>query len=148
MSYQERRSIINILSSLLIFGGYAYYVFQINGEENMLLIKDFTFWAKYILILIPVSIVSKIIVYIIFAIVNAIATREEMPSITDERDKLIELKSERVTHYLFLFGFLMAMVVLLTDWPQYYMFIVLIGMGLVSEVIGEITKFYYYRKGV
>ena len=148
MSYQEKRSIVNIVSSILIMGGYAYYVFGINGAENKLLIEDFAFWAKFILILIPVTIVAKIIVYILFGIVNTVATREEMPSVTDERDKLIDLKAERVSHYLFIFGFMLGLIVLLTDWPQYLMFVVMISMGLIAEIVGESSRFYFYRKGL
>ncbi len=148
MVYQEKRSIINIISSLVIFSGYSYYVFELNGKENLPLINDFSFWGKFILVLIPVTIVSKIIIYIIFSIINTIATREDIPSITDERDKLIELKSLRNSHYIFVIGFLTSMAVLLTDWPHYIMFIILILSGLISEIFAEISKFYYYRKGV
>ena len=115
MVYQEKRSIVNIISSLLIFAGYSYYIFQIKGDQNMPLINDFAFWAKFILILIPVTIVSKIIIYIIFSIINTIATREELPKLTDERDKLIELKSMRNSHFVFIIGFLISMFVLLSE---------------------------------
>ncbi|MDN5202706.1 hypothetical protein QQ008_15055 [Fulvivirgaceae bacterium BMA10] len=147
MSYQEKRAIVSILSSLLIFGCYSFYVFQINQEESLSRINEPGFWGSFILILIPVSIVAKIIIYILFLIINKIATNESAPSFEDERDKLIELKATRNSHYVFAIGFLLAMVTQVIDMPLYSMFIILISSGLVTEIIDEISKFYLYRRG-
>ena len=93
------------------------------------------------------SIVAKIIIYILFSIVNMIATREEEPSITDERDKLIELKATRNSLYVFGAGFLVAMGSLVMEMPPSAMFIILICAGIVSEMISDLSQFYFYRRG-
>jgi hypothetical protein len=36
-------------------------------------------------------------------------TNEDMPTTDDERDKLIELKSTRISHWIFTIGFMLAM---------------------------------------
>jgi hypothetical protein len=36
-------------------------------------------------------------------------TNEDMPTTDDERDKLIELKSIRISHWIFTIGFMLAM---------------------------------------
>jgi len=146
MSYQEKKSIVSLISTLLIFGCYSLYVYQAQtgGADAM----SPRFWASVILVLIPVSIVAKIMIAIIFSIVYKIATNEAEPSFSDELDKLIGLKAGRNSHYVFVFGFLLAMITLVIGQPLSVMFIVLILSGLLSEVTGLVTQLYLYRKGV
>ena len=59
--------------------------------------------------MIPIAIVAQIIIHIIFAIINKMVTNEDMPTTDDERDKLIELKSTRISHWIFTIGFMLAM---------------------------------------
>lgn len=148
MSYQERRSLVNIIGTVLITTLYSAYMIQRYPEASPYSQEVFRYWGSFFLILIPVSIVAKIIIAIVFAILNAIATREEEPAITDERDNLIDLKSNRNSLYTFAAGFMLAMGSLVVDMPPATMFITLVITGVVSEMIGEISQFYYYRRGV
>ncbi len=148
MSFQERRAIVSLISSILITAAYSAYMIQRYPEASPYSIEVFRFWGAFFLILIPVSIVAKIVIYIVFYIVNTIATREEEPSITDERDKLIELKATTRSLYVFMFGFLLAMGSLVVDMQPSVMFIILIGSGIASEMVSDISQFYFYRRGV
>lgn len=148
MSFQEKKNIVSLITTLLIFSLYSMYVFQKYQEGSFHTSNAFSFWGAFILILIPVSILAKIIIHIVFSIINTIATNEKEPRITDELDQLIELKSTRNSHYVFIIGFLLAMIPLVMDQPPYVMFIILISSGLLSEVIGVITQLYLYRRGV
>jgi hypothetical protein len=147
MSYQEKKIYVNLISTTVIFGFYCLYVFQTH-QERIDSTDSFSFWAAVILILIPVSIVAKIIISIVFNIINRITTNEKEPSFSDELDKLIELKAIRNSHSVFVAGFLLAMVLLVIDKPPSVMFITLILSGFLSEVVGGITQLYLYRKGV
>ncbi len=64
MSYQEKRSIVNIITTLLVTGLYYTYVFQTNDISGMSTEELLRFWSKAMLIVIPVMIVSKIVVHI------------------------------------------------------------------------------------
>ncbi len=148
MSFQEKRNIVSLITTLLIFPLYSTYMFQKYQEGSFSSTDEFRFWGAFILILIPVSIVAKIIIHIVFSIINTIATNEKEPSITDELDKLIVLKATRNSHYVFVLGFLLSMVPLVMDMPLFVMFIILIISGFVSEVVGTVTQLYLYRRGV
>lgn len=150
MSYQERRSLVNLFSTLLIYAVYAAYMFQRYPDASPYSPEVFRFWGSFFLILIPVTIVAKIIIYIVFVILNTIATQKEEPSIsiTDERDKLIDLKATQNSLYVFGAGFLLAMASLVMEMPPSTMFIILIGAGIASEVISDLSQFFYYRRGV
>lgn len=148
MSYQERRAIVSLISSVLISALYSAYMIQRYPQGDAYSPDVFRFWGAFLLILIPVSIVAKIVIYIVFSIINAIATKEEEPPITDERDRLIELKATRNSLYVFTFGFLLGMGSLVIDLPPAAMFIIFICSGIVSEMASDISQFYFYRRGV
>jgi len=148
MSFQERRSIVNVFSTILISAVYSAYMlprYPAGGDYSA---EVFRFWGLFLVILIPVSIVAKIIIHIVFSIINTVATNEAEPAMMDERDKLIELKSARNTLYVFMLGFLLAMGSLVIEMPPSVMFIILICAGILSEMVDEISKFYFYRRGV
>jgi uncharacterized membrane protein len=147
MSYQERRSLVNLISIILITAVYSAYMIQRYPAGSAYSPEVFHFWGAFFLILIPVSVVARIIIYIIFHIINAIATREEEPPITDERDKLVELKASQNSLYVFAVGFILAMVALVVGMPPAAMFIILICSGVASEMVGDISQFYFYRRG-
>ncbi|OAS15508.1 hypothetical protein [Paenibacillus oryzisoli] len=148
MSYQENKHIVSFISTVLIFSFYCWYVFQKVQDTNMDTMETLRFWAAAILILIPVSVVAKIIIAIIFNIIYRITTKEVEPSFSDELDKLIDLKATRNSHYVFTFGFLLAMGSLVMDMTPATMFIILIIAGFLSEMAGVFTSLYHYRRGV
>ena len=82
MSFQERRAIVSLIGSILITVLYSVYMLQRYPEGDTYSPAVFHFWGSFFLILIPVTIVAKIVIYILFSIANAIATREEEPPIT------------------------------------------------------------------
>ncbi len=148
MSYHEKKSIVSMVSALVIFMIYFIVVFHKYQAGNLDSTNVFSFWGSVILILIPASIMAKIIIYIIFCIIYRMTTNEDAPSFSDERDKLIELKAERNSHWVFCLGFLLAMASQVMHMAPSVMFIVLILAGFVSDIFGEVSQLYFYRRGV
>ncbi len=148
MDVKEKRILVSLISSVLIMGAYAWYVYSRYIAGNPEILNDFGFWGKSFLILIPVAIVIQIIIQIVFAIYIHATGREEVDPIEDERDKLIELKAIRISHYLFIVGFMLAMGSLALGRQPWLMFVVLISSGFVASIVNEIARLYFYRKGV
>ncbi len=148
MSFQEKRTIFSVTSGWIITFLYALYVYETYPDQIWSTPVDFSFWGKVFLILIPVSIGARIIVHIIFHIVYKITTDEEDMDITDERDKLIELKSQRVSHWVFILAYILAMGSLTMDVPHYYMFLIFFAGGLLSELAQTLSALYFYRRGI
>lgn len=153
MTYQENRSITNILSGLITTGVYAFVVYQryLNGTVDTT--DVFKFWAITILVFIPISIIARIIIMIFFSIGNAVvqtAKGEEVSEIdiVDERDKLIEMKATKISLVVFSLGFLLALVTQALDMNDHIFFITLVVVGLITEVVSETATIIYYRKGV
>ena len=147
MSYQERRALVNVLSTVLITAGYTAYMMQRYPQTDPYSIEVFRFWGGYFLILIPVTIIARIIITIIFSILNTIATREGEPEITDERDRLIELKSLRASLYVVSIGLVAAIGSLAFDAPPAVMFALLVTAGIAGEIVSEVLQFFFYRRG-
>jgi hypothetical protein len=148
MGHQEKQSIVSIIGSVLVMGFYSLYIYRNYIQADLNLLNDFQFWGKSFLYLIPVSIIVQIVIHIVFAIANRIITQEDMPGFTDERDKLIELKSIRISHWIFIFGFMLAMGSLAIGMKPYVMFLTLISSGFIASLASEVTKLFYYRKGM
>jgi len=147
MGHKEKQSIVSIIGSVLVIGFYSLYVYRNYIQADLELLNDFQFWGKSFLYLIPVAIVVQIVIHIIFAIANRIITQEDLPDLTDERDKLIELKSIRISHWIFILGFMLAMGSLAMGLKPYIMFLTLISSGFLASLASEVAKIIYYRKG-
>ena len=148
MDIKEKRIFISLIGSVLIMGYYAHYVYSRYIAGNPDILNDFRFWGKSFLILIPVAIVTQIVIQIIFAIYVHATSREEIDPVEDERDTLIELKAIKISHYLFIVGFMLAMGSLALGSQPWIMFVVLISSGFIASVVNEIARLYFYRKGV
>ncbi|MFZ3591269.1 hypothetical protein ACOI1C_19005 [Bacillus sp. DJP31] len=148
MTYQEKKSIVSLISTILIFGFYCLYMYPQYPHGSLEMTETFHFWGSFVLILTLISISAHIIVSIIFNIVFRITTKEKEPNFADELDKLIDLKSYRNSFFVFILGFLLAMGSLVLDHPSQVMFMILIASGFISDVVGSVSKLYHYRRGV
>jgi len=147
MDNKEKQIVVTAISLVVIFVCYSLYVYDKYIAENFAILNDFKFWGKAFLILIPVTIVSQIIIHIVFAIINKIVTNEDMETKTDERDKLIELRAIRISHWIFTIGFLLSMVTQVIGMAPYVMFLTLVSSGFISGIVSEMVKLHFYRKG-
>jgi hypothetical protein len=148
MTYQEKKSIVSLISAILIFVSYSLYMYPQHPEGGLESTETFRYWGSFVLILTIVSIVAHILISIIFNIVFRITTKEKEPKFADELDKLIDLKANRNSFFVFIIGFLLAMGSLVFYQPSQVMFMILIISGFLSDVTGSITKLYHYRRGV
>ena len=148
MSYQEKQNIVNIFSGLLVTVIFGLLVYQRHMQGQFDLTEDFRTWGIVFLIFIGISVVVRIIIQIIFHIINAIATREEDVPKEDERDKLIKLKAMRNSYYAFTSGFVVSVVGLALGMPVHWIFLAFVASGLIAEILDNGSQIYYYRKGV
>ena len=148
MSYHEKENIVNIFSGIIVFLIMASAVWQRHLEGQFDLTQDFRTWGVIFLIFMGISIVARIIIYIIFHIINAIATREDKVPIEDEMIKLIKLKGTRNSHYVFSGGFVISIVGLALGMQVFWIFVIFIVSGLLSEIMDNVTQLYFHRKGV
>ena len=148
MTYQEKKSIVSLISAIFIFTSFCLYMYPLYPEGVLDSSETFRYWGFFVLLLTVVSIVAHIVISIIFNILFRITTNEKEPAFADELDKLIDLKANRNSFFVFIIGFVIAMGSLIIEQWSQMMFIILIASGFISDVVGSLSKLYYYRKGV
>jgi uncharacterized membrane protein len=148
MEQKEKQVLVSVIASLTIIVFYSLWVYSKYIESNPEVINDLRFWGRSFIVLIPVAIITQIVIHILFAIINKIVTGEDSSDKDDERDKLIELKSLRVSHWIFVVGFTLAMGAVALGMELWVMFVTLIFSGFLSDLISSSVKIWYYRKGV
>ena len=146
MSYQEKRAIVSLISTIVIALVYFAYIWQRYQDSGP--VDDFSFWGAVILLYVPVQVVSKIIILVVFIVINYVATQEEEPGFSDELDQLIDLKATRNFYHVFMLGFLLAMAALALNLPPLVMFLLFMGALIVAGLILDASQIYFYRKGV
>lgn len=154
LSYREQNLIVLTFISMIVYGIYSVVLFrryQAGGYEAA---DAFQFWGQAILVLIGVVIVTQIagqILHAIAANVVAAAAGQEFDEddafFDDERDKLIELKVTRNTFAFWGIGFLGAMVALAVGRPPTTMFVLFIVFMMLADILGNVSKLIYYRRG-
>jgi hypothetical protein len=148
ISYQEKRAIVSLITTLVISPLYFWVVSQRFPTADAYSKEVFEFWGTVILILVPVSAVANVIIFVVFSVINTVATNEEEPLIVDERDQLIELRATRNAMLVFIIGFFFAIGLLAFNLPPSGMFIILILAGMFASMASDISQLYYYRRGV
>ncbi|MBN1181419.1 MAG: hypothetical protein JXB49_03970 [Bacteroidales bacterium] len=148
MYRKEKRILVTIISLVVVPAVYSLYIYKKYLANTPELLNDFTFWGKTFIKMVPVMIVAIILIHIIFAIINKIITNEDMPARADEMDKLIELKTLRISSWLYSLGFVLAMGSQAIGMQPWVLFITLIASCITGSVASGIAQIYYYRKGI
>lgn len=148
MDIKEKRILVSLVSSVAIMAIYCFCVYYRFIHSNPALLHDLRFLGKWFLIMVPVAIVAQIIIQILLAIYLKVSGHDDIDPIEDERDKMIELKAIKISHYIFIIGFMMAMGSLGMGMKPSVMIFVLMIMGFLASVVNEVLRLWYYRKGV
>ena len=165
MSYQEKRTIVSIISGMFILTEYFIYVYG-KVQSGVIAADDLKFWALTMLIFIGIGVAATIIIQIVFHILLSvsIAVKEqlqngkcddkeldktiELEMVTDERDKLIELKSMRNGFIVTGIGFVTALVSLVFDYSPAVMINIMFVSFNAGSLLEGFTQLYFYKKGV
>lgn len=150
MAYQEINITVSLVSHLLIVGYYLANLFQMYQEEGLNSAQVFGLWITVIVATIIVNVTASILANILLTIVHAIKTRtnENERFIADERDKLIELKGTKNAYIVFSIGVFLAMLTFVFGQPPLVMFSLIVFSGIAAEIIGDLSRLYFYRRGV
>ncbi len=149
MSIQLQKSIFNLATTILSIGVFLIYVFGINGDINISKMTEIQFWGSFILTMTGVLVVAKIILFILFAIfTRMVSDRKNVEDLgfVDERDKSIETKSDRYSHWIALVGFIVSMIPISMGYGVQYMFITILSFGSMATVMSDVWRIYFYSK--
>jgi len=165
MSYQEKRTITNILTGAAILIAYCIYAFG-KSQSGIVASNDLKFWASTMLIFIGIGVVATIIFQIVFHILLSISItvqkkiqdgnfdekeieksiKAEM--VEDEMGRLIGLKSERIGFITVGIGFVLGLFSVVFNYSS----AVLLNIIFISFSLGSILEgfanLFYFRRGI
>ena len=163
MSYQEKKSIVSVVTGALMLIAYCIYAF---GKAGMANIDNLKFWAVTMLIFIGIGVVSMIVIQIIFHIIlsisiavkkklndESIEDREieraiESDMVEDEMGKLIELKANKFGYTFVSLGIVAGIVSIALGAAPYVMMNIVFLACMVGSLVEGVVEIRYYRKGV
>jgi hypothetical protein len=165
MSFQEKRTIVSLLTEAVILAAYCIYAFN-QYASGAVTPDDLEFWAATMLIFIGIGIVAAIVIQIVFHILTSIfiAVREKVQDresndadidkainaemVEDEMDKLIELKSMRFGFVLCGIGFVAGLISLVLQFPPALMLNILFISFSIGALLEGAAQLFYYRRGI
>ncbi len=158
MYYQQKRTIVSIVAGIALLTVYFIYVIgKLNaGEVNLDDVKFFSVtMLTFIGIGIALTIAVQVTFHILFSVGVAIQERgkdgKEIESainaamVEDERDKLIDLKSMRITFIVSMVGFIAGLILLALSYPVGLMLNILFGAAGLGSIGEGISKLIYYK---
>jgi hypothetical protein len=149
MSQHQKETLVSFIANIIVTIPYLLFILNKFQNETFTHEGELKFWATAILLIIPIRIIVHIIIFILLSIARGIFFGESKnQELNDERDKLIELKGDRISHYTFAIVVIASMLAILFGGTLSAMFIVMIIGGFISELIGIFARVYYYRAGV
>ncbi|MCX8129733.1 MAG: hypothetical protein N3I35_06505 [Clostridia bacterium] len=165
MSYQEKRTIVSIITGLLIFGAYCIYTYG-KWQSGVIAADDMKFWASTMLVFIGIGIAAAIVIQIVFHILLSIAItiKESVMNgkcddkeiektigaemVTDEMDKLIELNSMRIAFVVVGIGFVAALFSQIFSYSIAVMLNIMYLSFYAGSLLEGFVQLYFYRRGI
>jgi fumarate reductase subunit C len=163
MSYQEKKTLMSLITGVLILVSYCLYAF---GKVGMAHMNDLQFWARTILVFIGIGIIALIVIQIVFHILMAVtkAVQQKMKDETiddkeierslecemveDEMDKLIELKTNRIGYSAMGVGFVAGLIAITFGASAVALINIIFLTAWVGSFIEGLMQIRYYRKGI
>lgn len=165
MSYQEKRSIVSMIMAIITLGAYGTYAYE-KIRSGAIVLENMNFWASTMLVFVSIGIAATIVIQIIFHILLSVkvSVQENMleeksdhkeieriiesEMVTDERDKLIELKTVRIGFIVVGIGFIAALVSQVITHSTAVMLNIMFVSFFAGSLVGSMTQLYYYRRGI
>lgn len=163
MSYQEKRTVVSVVSGVLLMLAYCIYAYAKLGFTNLTELKP---WATTMLVFIGIGIAGMIIIQIVFHILLSIGIAVkrkindeslddkeiehsiEREMVEDEMDKLIELKANKIGYSFVGFGFVAGLITLAIGLPAAIMLNILFLACMAGMIVEGLIQLRYYKKGV
>lgn len=147
MSSQERSNLVSLTCTVVLLGFYLLNIAAMTEDGSLGSVEIFSLWATVIILGILTQVLAQIIAQIVAAIIIMIQTKEEPDFISDERDKLIDLKGVRNSYVVYTLTVLAAMIMLAVGESVPSMFNVLVLAGLFAQIFGDVSRLYMYWRG-
>ncbi|MEM9955018.1 MAG: hypothetical protein AAF846_25645 [Chloroflexota bacterium] len=150
MSFKEKTITVTLINFSLILIYVLWRLRRMLATDTFVAERIFNLWGWVIFFAVVVSIIAIILANFGLTLLKAINENNPNPEIDDfedERDQLIDLRGTRITYSFYSFGVLIAMLTFVLGQSALVMFTVLMVVGLVAQIAGDVTRLVLYRRG-
>lgn len=146
MSFEERNTFTAILTDLLVIGLFVWQITTRTQSGAFDGPDGFMLWARFVLIMIGVSIMASIALTILVTIAFRLFEGQAMPPhLVDERDQQIRLRGAQVTLLLASAVFVGALTGLALGMTLFLTLNLMLAAFAVGQIGGSLTKFALQR---
>lgn len=149
MSYQEKNITVSLMTQTLILGFYLVNLWQMMQQGGLVAGMVYGLWVTVFAAAMAANILGSILTNIVLTIFEAIKSKQytEPRFIADERDQLVELKGIRAGYITFSVGTLASIIAFMVGQAPLTVISAIIFFAVLAEIIGDISKIYFYRRG-
>lgn len=159
MTFKSKRTITSMVAGAALIASYIIYVLNKRAPVQ----EDVAMWALTILIFIGISIITNIVIQILFHIIYSvgIAAKEqklddkeveriiESESMEDEFDKIINLKASQVGYIFAGIGFIVALAGLAFFGSSSVISLhIMLGAFFIGNLVEGCISIHFYERGV
>lgn len=138
MSFHAKSTTVALVAYVLVTMGYVILLAQRAGDTP---IEDVAYQGL---------VIGLVVVFIVIAIVGnivvATSNLDEADAV-DERDRLIELKGERIGGWVLAAGALGALALAMTEQPTFWIAQAILAGLVLGEIVSASSQLVLYRRG-
>lgn len=148
MSYEERNTVVTLISSLLVNAWFLNRIWIMYHDGTSTAPDGLQIWAQTMLWVVPVAIGSVIALTVLTNIVVGAISGETDRGIVDERDRKFEFFGMGATMAFAVAGFLVSMILLALGYGGFVAFTVIYLSFFLGDIAGSLVKLGFYRAGI
>lgn len=139
MSYREKSAYISLATHAAVFGTYFFMLWRAWDDR---------IGQGLSIGLLAAAVIALIVIAATLAIVAALLSPKEANASSDERERMIDLKAERIASYTLSTGVVCLIGALLIGWNSFLVANLLLAAMVISELVKAIAQIVYFRAGV
>lgn len=138
MSFREKTAWIALTAHGVVFGGYFLALWRL---------WDASYGHGLSIGLLAAAVIALIVIVAALTVVAALFDPKDANAPADERETLIELKSERIASYTLSAGVVCLIGALLIGWSAVLVANLLLAALVMSELVKALAQIAYFRTG-
>lgn len=145
MEYYEKRSIVSLVTLLIVYAT-VYYDLSVYLQGGGSL-EELHFWGKLFFENVVCLIVVRAIALLLFDSIQKRKNGQSKPKLKDERDRLIAYKTATYAYYTLTLGILLSMLFAFYATSVAPIFIGILTALMLSAAVVDVARVVLYRKG-
>lgn len=138
MSFREKSAWISLVTHGVVFGAYFFLLWQSWDDR---------FGQGLSIGFLVAAVIALVVIVTTLTIVTALASPKDANAPADERERMIDLKAERIASYTLSTGVVCLIGALLLGWNGFLVANLLLAAMVIAELVKAIAQIVSFRAG-